>query len=228
MSTSRSATGGTLSPPAAPTASPSLRYPLALALLFRPGGAARPARGTTGATVTTVSITATEPWRLSDGPRERGWGIASAEMAPGTERAPPGVALCARRNGGGGAGKTAGVRRGGASKECVVWCDDDDNDGGSRWPGSESVLVDNEEGGVDCEPRPSLGMGRDGGGNWKLTGEAILRTRRTVEEEDPEAADDAIDATEPLRTLGNGDGSWEDSGDDEASPVAEPPSWTGP
>ena len=150
-----------------PLRSPSLRYPLALPLRLRRGGAARPPRDGTGVTVATLSITATDPCRLSDGPREGVWGFTLAEIVTGTERPAPGVALCARRKGGGGVGETAGVRRGGVSKEWVAWCDEDES-GGSKSAGSKSVIAENREGGVDCEipgTRPGRAFGREGGGN---------------------------------------------------------------
>ena len=74
--------------------------------------------------------------------------------------------------------------------------------------GSRSVIAKNREGGVDCEvpgTGPGRAFGREGGGNRILMGES---RKRYTGVEDPHAAEEAIEATEQLWMLGNGDGSW--------------------
>lgn len=190
-------------------------------------------RGTSlnGATlgIGTVSITATDPWRLRDGPLDN----AAPCPKPPAERPPAGVALCAREKGGTSDGerpKPPWRAPVGWSKECVVWCDGDidEIDGGLDVSNSGSMGdeagggddgagagTDTDIGGtaVDCEPVRA----REVGGKWKLTGDATatLRTRRMVEDEEPEAMESFRAPPAVGKGANGGDG--ERTG--EASPV---------
>ena len=95
----------------------------------------------------TVSIMVTDPCRLSNGPHEGAEWLVEGD-GPGTERPPPGVALCACRKRGDSGGKTAGVQRGRVSKECVVGCDNNNN---SVPVTRVRVCARRQRGGVDCE-----------------------------------------------------------------------------